>query len=560
MKNKIKNALQNYMSFKFLIGFVFYPLLVALLPFKTILTPVLSIGFMLVALIPFLMYFNEIYIKRTNHYKDKLTGSFSERFFYYHFLFSIILIIKGLIYAYFGIVYLIIGFAIMLYTITLFVIVVLSKHKHKIGHFIIFNAPIIFGLIGAIILNKLGMKGNTGGVIGFGVLVAFLFGLALIRIIKTIKYRLAYQDQKLTKIYLAFVPVVFISGSLLLVHSYYVTQYYYFMLMLLSSMLIYLIIVILAILTLKPEHKKYFKMNKSMYLFFIPAALFAIIFAYVPMLGILLAFKDYNIHLGSGPIDAFFLSDWVGFEHFQKLFQTDDFVLALRNTLLISTYKIAFVFPLPILLAILINEVKNKAFKGTTQTLVYLPHFISWAIVGGIFYGLLATHGPINTFLVELGFMDDAERIVWYNRPDLFQGVLVVSYAWKEVGYSAIVYLAAIVGIDPVLYEAAKVDGANKLKQILHITLPGLAPTIIMLFVLRLGYILEAGFDQVIVMANENVRDVSEIIGTYVYRIGVQGSEFSFATAVGLFNSIVALLMILSGNFITKKFFNRGLW
>lgn len=560
MKTKIKKSLENYMKFKFMIGFIAYPLFVAILPFKTVLTPTLSILFALISLVPLGCYFNEIYIKKKMTYKERFDPKFKTGFLYYHFTLSIILIVKGTIYAYFGIAYIVLGILILIYTVYVLLTIVLWPARRKIAYFIKFNSPIYIGIIIGVITNRLGLKGHPLAPIIFGIPIFAIYFFMLKRIVLSFKQKSKYKDKTLTSIYLATVPIAFISMSILMLHSYYVTQTYYFILMLISTMLTYLLIVVLAFVTLRNENKRYFKKNWTIYLFFIPAAAFAIVFAYVPMLGILLAFKDYNIHLGTGPINAFFLSPWVGFEHFQKLFHTGDFVLALKNTLLISTFKIVFVFPLPIVLAILINEVKAKLFKSGVQTLVYLPHFISWAIVGGIFYGLLATHGPVNTFLVQLGLMDDAARIVWYNRPDLFQGVLVVSYAWKEVGYSAIVYLAAIVGIDPALYEAAKVDGANKLQQIWNITIPGLMPTIIMLFVLRLGYILEAGFDQVIVMANENVRDVSEIIGTYVFRIGVQGSEFSFATAVGLFNSVVALVMILLGNFVTKKFFNRGIW
>jgi len=560
MKKKIKQLLKNYMNFKFMIGFIVYPLFVAILPFKTIMTPVLSILFSIIALIPFICFINEVYIKKLTGLDNRLDKKFKTTFLYYHFILSFVLIVKGSIYAYFGIAYTILGSLLLLCTSLIFITKVLWPYKGKIWYFIKFNSPIYIGIIVGIIFNKLGLKGHPLAPVVFGVFIALIYFLMFKRIGLAFKHKSTYKDKSIAFIYIATVPVAFISMSILMLHTYYVTQAYYFLLMLLSTMVTYLIIVVLAFVTLRKENKRYFKKNWTIYLFFIPAAVFAIIFAYVPMLGILLAFKDYNIHLGSGPINAFFLSEWVGFEHFQKLFQTGDFILALKNTLLISTYKIVFVFPLPIFLAILINEVKNKLFKSGAQTLIYLPHFISWAIVGGIFYGLLATHGPVNSFLVQLGLMEDSARIVWYNRPDLFQGVLVVSYAWKEVGYAAIVYLAAIVGIDPALYEASKVDGANKFQQILNITLPGLMPTIIMLFVLRLGYILEAGFDQVIVMSNENVRDSSEILGTYVFRIGVQGSEFSFATAVGLFNSVVALLMILTGNFITKKFFNRGIW
>lgn len=564
MKNRLRELLDEYMSFKFLLGFMVYPIFLAILPFEGILTPLFSITFALIALIPLYGTINQLFIKKDITYKELFQGAFLEKFLYYHLVLTITFIVKGFIYKYIGIMYIIIGIILALITIFIFVTRALVQYSKKILHFIVYISPIPLGIIIASIMYQLGYKESSISTIVFYLLFGVILILGFIRIIKSFIYKGEYQDKLNAKIYLAFLPVAFISMSLLMQPSLVVTNYYYFMAMFLVSILTYLLIIVLAIVTLNNKNKSYIRRNWTLYLFLIPAAMFALVFAYIPMIGILLAFKDYNIHAaaiyGGGPLQSFFLSPWVGFEHFQNLFLAGDFVRALKNTLIISTFKIVFVFPLPIFLAIMINEVKNKFYKSTVQTLVYLPHFISWAIVGGIFYGLLAAHGPINTFLVNLRLMDDAARVVWYNDPELFQGVLVVSYAWKEVGYSAIVYLAAIVGINPALYEAAKMDGANKFKQILYVTLPGLAPTIAMLFVLRLGYLLEAGFDQVIVMANENVRSTSEIIGTYVYRIGLGANQFSFATAVGLFNSVVALFMILLGNFITSKFFNKGLW
>jgi len=238
-------------------------------------------------------------------------------------------------------------------TSLIFITKVLWPYKGKIWYFIKFNSPIYIGIIVGIIFNKLGLKGHPLAPVVFGVFIALIYFLMFKRIGLAFKHKSTYKDKSIAFIYIATVPVAFISMSILMLHTYYVTQTYYFLLMLLSTMVTYLIIVVLAFVTLRKENKRYFKKNWTIYLFFIPAAVFAIIFAYVPMLGILLAFKDYNIHLGSGPINAFFLSEWVGFEHFQKLFQTGDFILALKNTLLISTYKIVFVSPLPIFLAIL---------------------------------------------------------------------------------------------------------------------------------------------------------------------------------------------------------------
>ena len=345
IKQRINEILQNYMSFKFIAGFLFYPLLVAILPLKTFFTPTLSILFALIALIPIACFIKEVYINKTMILKERLSKNFKMIFLYYHFLLSFVLIIKGSIYAYFGIAYLVLGILLLIYMIYIFITTVIWIFRKKIIYFIKFNCAIYIGIILAIASNILGYKGHPFIPFFFGILIFWIYFLMFKRVILSIKYKSEYQDKGLTKIYLAKIPIAFISMSILMIHSYYLSQTYYFLLMLLSTMFTYMLIVVMAFITLRDENKRYFRKNWTIYLFFIPAAIFAIIFAYVPMLGILLAFKDYNIHLGSSPIEAFILSPWVGFEHFQKLFKTGDFVLALKNTLLISTYKIVFVFP-----------------------------------------------------------------------------------------------------------------------------------------------------------------------------------------------------------------------
>jgi putative aldouronate transport system permease protein len=306
---------------------------------------------------------------------------------------------------------------------------------------------------------------------------------------------------------------------------------------------------------------KNLKRNASLYPFLIPAMLFAIVFAYIPMAGIVIAFKDYNIFIGQGdPIKALQLSPWVGLKHFQALFNTSDFYKVMTNTLFISVYKIIFLFPIPIVIAILITEVKNRFFNKGIQTIMYLPHFISWAVIAGLFMTLLDPYGPINKILMALNLMDENNPIFWFADSRFFRGVIVSTSGWKEIGYSAIVYIAAISSIDPTLYEAAKIDGASKLQQIWNVTIPGISSTIVTLFIIRLGYLMEAGFEQIVVMYNSLVYDKADIIGTYVFRIGLEQGQYSFSTAVGLFNSVIALALVLSGNYLMKKFFDKGIW
>ncbi|MFD0868556.1 Maltose transport system permease protein malF [Chlamydia abortus] len=289
----------------------------------------------------------------------------------------------------------------------------------------------------------------------------------------------------------------------------------------------------------------------DLYVALIPGILFLLLFKYTPMYGIIIAFKDFNIFTG------FADSPWVGMDNFKRLFTSPDFVNVFKNTLIISLYKIVFLFPLPIIVAILMNELKNMIFKRTIQTIVYLPHFLSWVIVSGLFIDLLSTNGGlINRMIVALG----GEPIAFFLDHTIFRSVLITSAGWKELGWSTIVYLAALSGIDPQLYEAARIDGANKFKQILYITLPGLTPIILLMFILRLGSILEAGTEQILVMYNPNVYNVADVIGTYVYRVGLGEQDYSFSTAVGLFDSVIGFILIITGNYLSRKYLQRGIW
>jgi len=300
----------------------------------------------------------------------------------------------------------------------------------------------------------------------------------------------------------------------------------------------------------------YFRRNYDMYLLLVPALIFIAIFNLVPMYGITLAFKDYNMFAADTPFMSVFKSPWAGLKHFIDIFGKSDFKSALANTLIISVMKIVFIFPIPIAFAILLNEVRSLRFQKGLQLVVYLPHFLSWAIVAGIFVVLLGSTGAVNTILVSLGF--EKERFLMDN--SIFRQVLVFSDGWKEVGWSSIIYFAAIAGLDQECYEAARVDGANRFQQMRYITLPGLAPTIILMLIIRVGNIMEAGFSQILVMYNPTVYETADIIGTYVYRVSLGKLNFSTGTAVGLFNSLIALFLVVSANSVAKRMTGKSIW
>ncbi|RAV20999.1 ABC transporter permease [Paenibacillus contaminans] len=289
----------------------------------------------------------------------------------------------------------------------------------------------------------------------------------------------------------------------------------------------------------------------DLYLALVPGILFLLLFKYTPMYGLVIAFKDFNIFEGVAA------SPWVGLDNFKRLFTSPDFLHVFKNTVIISAYKVLFLFPLPIVVAILMNELRKMIFKRTVQTIIYLPHFLSWVIISGLFIDLLSTNGGfINKIIIAMG----GKPIAFFLDNEVFRSLLVATAGWKETGWSTIVYLAALAGIDPQLYEAAKIDGAGKWKQTLHITLPGMIPVILLMLILRLGTILEAGTEQILVMYNPSVYSVSDVIGTYVYRTGLGEQNYSFSTAVGLFDSIIAFFLIVTGNALSSKFLKRGIW
>lgn len=302
----------------------------------------------------------------------------------------------------------------------------------------------------------------------------------------------------------------------------------------------------------------YFKRNYDMYILLIPGLIYAIVFKILPMLGIYIAFVDYNIFAGSSPLEAIFASEFVGFENFTRVFRKVAFTRALGNTFIISFMKIICVFPLPIIFALIIHSVHNRYFKKTVQTIIYLPHFFSWVVVAGIFTQILSSTGIVNKALMNMGILQ--EPIVFLSNQGLFRWVLVFTDAWKEVGWGTIVYLAALSGVDQEMYEAAVIDGAKKFQQLIYITLPSITSTIVLMLVMRVGSIMDAGFGQILVMYNPTVYKVADIIQTYVYRIGLGQMDFSMGTAVGLFNSLVAMALTLTTNYVSKKINGRSVW
>lgn len=276
----------------------------------------------------------------------------------------------------------------------------------------------------------------------------------------------------------------------------------------------------------------------------VPGLVFFIVMKYVPMYGITIAFKEYSFK------DGILGSPWVGFKYFNQFLNSPDFINVMKNTIIISFYKLVFGFPAPIIFAILLNEIKHSAYKRTIQTVVYLPHFISWVVVGNLVLILLAPKsGLISSIITGLG----GKELNLLMNPDYFRGVLVVSDIWKELGWSAIIYLAALSGVDANLYEAASIDGSNRFQSMIHITLPSIRNVIVIMLILKVGHILDAGFEQVLIMSNALVREVSEILDTYVYKIGLQQAQYSFSTAVNLFKSLVGLMLVLTVNTVAKK-------
>lgn len=294
------------------------------------------------------------------------------------------------------------------------------------------------------------------------------------------------------------------------------------------------------------------KKNKVIYLMALPALLWYVVFKYIPLLGSVIAFQDYSIFRGiSG-------SKFVGLANFKKLFAYPDFYNILQNTILIGVYDIVLSFPMPIILALALNEVRSKKYKKCIQTIVYLPHFLSWVVVGSIFINVLLSpeSGLVNKLLEFLGF----ESVFFMASSKLSRPIVILSGIWRDMGYSAIVYIAAITSIDPSLYEAAKIDGAGKFSQIRYITLPGITPIIVTMLLLKVGHFMDFGFERVWIFLSGINQARIEIFDTFIYRIGLQGAQFAFSTAIGLFKAVVGFILLIGSNSISKKLTDKGLF
>ncbi len=307
---------------------------------------------------------------------------------------------------------------------------------------------------------------------------------------------------------------------------------------------------------MKSGGKEYWKRYYPLYLMLIPGLLYVIIYKFLPLIGLTMAFKDFQIFAGDNILESLFLSPFVGIDNFKKLFSYGDFAHVFQNTIIISLMKLFALFPVPIILAVLISEIPSIRYKKTLQTVVYLPHFLSWVVVFGILSTLLGSYGAVNALLTDIGL----QPIGFFSDPQVFRWTLVFSDGWKEMGWGSIIYLSAITGINGELYEAATIDGAQKMQQIWYITLPGIMPTVAMMLALRMGSILNAGFEQILVMYNPGVYSTADIIDTYVYRMGLGKMDYSMGTAAGLFNSVISFIMVIGGNYLSKKVTDYSIW
>lgn len=298
-------------------------------------------------------------------------------------------------------------------------------------------------------------------------------------------------------------------------------------------------------------YKNVYYRQRYLLLLFVPAIVYFIVFHYIPLYGVTIAFKDYHIKKG------ILGSDWVGFVNFKRLFALESFWQVFKNTIIISFWKFIFGFPAPIIFAVMLNEVQSNILKKPIQTISYLPHFISWVVLGGILTQLLSpSTGPINILISYLG----CDKIYFLADPKWFRTVLVVSSVWKNIGWGSIVYLAALSGVDQEIYEAAMVDGASRIQRIIRITIPEITPIITIMLILNIGSLINDDFDQVFNLYNSAVYDVGDVMSTYVYRTGLVNFEYSFATAVGLFKNIISVTLVLSTNAICKRLNEYAIW
>lgn len=292
------------------------------------------------------------------------------------------------------------------------------------------------------------------------------------------------------------------------------------------------------------------KKHKAIYIMILPVLLYYIVFKYGPMFGMVIAFKDFR------PGRGIWGSEWVGLQHFRDFLSSYYFWRLVKNTLTINLYNLVLGFPAPIILALLLNEVKNNKFKKTVQTITYMPHFVSLVVIAGIIVDLVATDGIITDFMVFLGF--DRQNLL--TNASAFIPIYISSDIWQHIGWGTIIYLAALSGIDSSLYEAAKIDGANRLKQVIHVTLPGILPTISILLIMRIGRMMLVGWEKIILLYNPAIYESADVISSFVYRKGLLEADFSYSAAVGIFNSLINFGLLIAANKIGKKLNGSGLW
>ncbi|GAL25227.1 xylose ABC transporter permease component [Vibrio variabilis] len=295
----------------------------------------------------------------------------------------------------------------------------------------------------------------------------------------------------------------------------------------------------------------HFKNEWLLYVLLAPTVIWFLVFLYKPMYGLQIAFKDYSVFRGITE------SPWVGFEHFVTLFENDQFLRAIRNTVMISGASLIFGFPVPIILALMFNEILNAKFKRTAQTIVYLPHFISAVIIAGIVITAFSpSTGVVNLFLNALGY----DSVYFLTKPEWFRSIFVGTGIWQEAGFSSIVFLAAIAGVNPSLYESAVVDGASRWQMMWKITLPCILPTIIIMLIIRIGNILEVGFEMIIMLYQPATYETADVISTFIYRQGIQAAQYDLAAAAGLFNAVIAFILVMTANKISRRVSSTSLW
>ena len=300
------------------------------------------------------------------------------------------------------------------------------------------------------------------------------------------------------------------------------------------------------------ELKRDWRMNKGLYLLIIPVVIYLIVFNYVPMAGIVLGFERFT------PKNGVFMSEWVGLKHFVTFFSSVFFIRVLKNTLILSLYSIIFGFPAPILFALLLNELDNEYYKKVIQVVSYMPNFISTVVISGIIIDFVASDGVITDLLVGIGFLREAKNLL--SVPEYFRSIMVLTDLWQQVGFGSILFLAALTGIDQELYEAAVIDGANRWKQTIHVTIPGIMPTVVIMLIMRIGGLMNANQEKILLLYNPLIYETSDVIGTFVYRKGLLEADYGYSTAVGLFNSSVNVILLFIANGVSRKYSETSLF